>query len=240
MQHDGSATVATEPAKAAIARAFASWQAVRCPTEQEPPAIEVRTSFGDAQCHRHEYNQTDGNANIVMFRDGDWPYTTSALALTTVTFNPSSGDIYDADMEINATVQLSVSESPAPYDFDLQSIVTHEAGHFLGLDHSLDPSATMTAHYTPGTDSFRELSPDDIAGICAIYPPRTRQSCQEEPRQGFSPTCGIAPTSGGSCGFAPQRLGTPRALGGLPVAALLAGTAFRLQRRRRRNRAVSV
>jgi hypothetical protein len=241
MQHDGSRHVPYDEAAAAIGRAFEVWQVVDCPDGGGPPAIRVRTTFGDAACRRHEYNQTDGNANIVMFRDDAWPYTnaTNALALTTVTYNFKTGEIYDADMEVNATQDLSVDEDPSPFTFDLQSIITHEAGHFLGLNHSLDSRATMWSEYSRGSKSFRTLSDDDIAGICAVYPPRTAAACNETPRQGFSPTCGIAPTSGGSCAVAAAGAArSPWSAFALSAACGVAGaTAARRRRKPRRSAA---
>ena len=58
----------------------------------------------DVACRRHEYNAGQGNANIILFHDEVWPYqgTSNTLALTTLTFNTDTGEIYDADMEINA------------------------------------------------------------------------------------------------------------------------------------------
>jgi hypothetical protein len=71
--------------------------------------------------------------------------------------------------------------------------LTHEAGHFLGLSHSPDPTATMKAVYSAASDgtSFRTLEPDDVAGICDVYPPERRPvttSCEN--RHGFSEQCG--------------------------------------------------
>ncbi len=73
---------------------------------------------------------------------------------------------------------------------DLQNTVTHEAGHFLGLAHpcEADPgtatangvpvcsghpemtSVTMFPSASPGEISKRTLAPDDVEGVCAIYP----------------------------------------------------------------------
>jgi hypothetical protein len=72
-------------------------------------------------------------------------------------------------------------------------VLTHEAGHFLGLSHSIDNSATMKPVYDPVRDgeSFRSLAPDDVAGICAIYPPDRKASTDScDNRHGFSPQCG--------------------------------------------------
>ena len=75
--------------------------------------------------------------------------------------------------------------------FDLQSILTHEAGHFLGLAHSPDAEATMAAQYYEGTTTFRSLAADDVAAVCAAYPPKAIdvETCNPIPRHGFSELC---------------------------------------------------
>ncbi|XP_015880385.2 metalloendoproteinase 1-MMP [Ziziphus jujuba] len=60
-------------------------------------------------------------------------------------------------------------ESPTPTDqIDLFWVTLHELGHVLGLAHSADPEAVMFARYTPEAVK-RTLTPDDIAGIQALY-----------------------------------------------------------------------
>jgi MYXO-CTERM domain-containing protein len=54
---------------------------------------------------------------------------------------------------------------------DLQNTVTHEAGHVLGLAHPPFPaSATMWAQAGLREIAKRDLDPDDVAGLCEIYP----------------------------------------------------------------------
>src|ERR1019366_8185381 len=82
-------------------------------------------------------------------------------------------------------------------EYDLGSILTHEAGHFLGLAHTADTSAVMYASYSPGATV---LTPDDVAGICSIYPSDgTRETgagrilagpCNPAPPLGFLTACG--------------------------------------------------
>src|SRR5689334_23648589 len=67
-----------------------------------PPSTKVNPlSLHDAlPISKHEYNQNRGNTNLIVFRDDGWPYegSSNTLALTTVTYNLDTGEIYDADM----------------------------------------------------------------------------------------------------------------------------------------------
>jgi len=59
--------------------------------------------------------------------------------------------------------------APAPGTMDLQTVATHEIGHALGLGHSGVAGATMVASVPDDFTGGRSLSPDDIAGLQAIY-----------------------------------------------------------------------
>lgn len=61
-------------------------------------------------------------------------------------------------------------------EVDAQSIITHEIGHQLGLDHAPRQDATMYAAYLGGTGS-RSLSADDIDGVCSLYPSGVAPEC---------------------------------------------------------------
>jgi hypothetical protein len=204
--------------------------------------------LGPVACAKVEYN-TDtrvGNANVIIFRDDDWPHDdpTNTLALTTVTYNPSTGELYDADMEINTKEhRFTLSDPVAADGYDFGSAVTHEAGHFLGLAHSPDEHAAMFARYALGGTAMRNLGTDDVAGVCSAYPPDgTRATgngliaagaCEPTPRHGFSSTCGDSATS--ACSAAPAGGGAIRwqLLVGAAVAAAL---CLRVRRARTRTR----
>lgn len=196
VQENGSPrrNITWEQADAIIRAAFQQWLGAACTGGTHPSfeMFDLDETAGPIVCDKPEFNKTAPNANVFMFRDDKWPYRgqNSTLALTTITFEVPTGKILDADVEINSyAIDLTTDGRGGS---DLQSIVTHEAGHFLGLAHSIVPQATMNAAYSPGDTSFRSLSPDDMAGICTVYPAnRDAPACsQPSPRHGFSRYCG--------------------------------------------------
>jgi uncharacterized protein (TIGR03382 family) len=146
------------------------------------------------------------------------------VAVTTVTYSVRTGQILDADMELNAAWPPLGTSLPtsAGYYFtcgpvspicstlgqancvywDVQNTVTHEAGHFIGFAHNPDLNSTMYLQAPVGETSKRSLAPEDIQGVCDVYP------------TGKPPlTCGTNP---GGCGC-----GTTGAEGVLGLAAVL-------------------
>jgi hypothetical protein len=58
--------------------------------------------------------------------------------------------------------------APAATDFDMYSVLVHEFGHYLGLDHTNMPNNVMRPFISPGQQR-RTPGADDIAAITAIY-----------------------------------------------------------------------
>jgi hypothetical protein len=247
IQKDASRQVSYDDASLAITRAFTKWTSATCVTDgtqNSRASIDVR-DLGPSECNLVQYNQDFGNQHVIVFRDDNWPHNdvNNTLALTTVTFNPDTGEIYDADMEINTYQQHVTLADPVPADgYDFASIVTHETGHFLGLAHSGDPHATMFAHYQPGSTAMRNLTADDVLGICTVYRPTGERAlggentvgedaCDPTPRHGFTTQCAPQVTKGctGKSAVTPS--------GRAPGAALFAlGLAAAALRRARRTR----
>jgi MYXO-CTERM domain-containing protein len=134
------------------------------------------------------YNQDkpDEDQNVIFFRKDDWGHNRQAVAVTSVVYSRSTGQIFGFDIEINdRDYRFSLDGSSVPgiprpiATIDLQNTITHEAGHALGLDHSDNKSATMYASAPPGETSKRQLHSDDIEGLCTIYRKETAsQICQ--------------------------------------------------------------
>ncbi len=129
-----------------------------------------------------------------------WDYDHVALAQTSLFFVKSTGEILEADLEVNAQdfTWTDVDTDRRRGLQDLQNALTHELGHFIGLDHPCylaDPTSdetdntgqpvpscgdvafdspiratTMFPSADPGDTSKRTLSPDDELAVCDIYP----------------------------------------------------------------------
>jgi hypothetical protein len=249
IQQAASRQISYDDASKGIAKAFLKWTGAACASSDgttSRPSIDVR-DFGPVACNLVQYDQTGPNQHVIIFSDTEWPYDDSSnmLALTTVTYDKLTGEIYDADMEINTHDQtLSVSIDVPTGGYDYESIVTHETGHFLGMAHATDAHATMYAHYSVGMDTMRALAVDDTQGICSIYSPDGLRhvaraaspsgtvpegACDPTPRHGFTSQC---MSSGSACGMSPRRDSRPVA----PVVGVAGWAALIFRGRRRRCR----
>jgi hypothetical protein len=214
LQEDASSQIDLEAARPLVKQAFDAWVLADCGGDR--PAVSTE-DLGDVTCSEIGYDPETKNANIIIFRDESWPYGGNAtLALTTVTYAVDSGEIRDADLEINS-------------DQVTFSIMTHEAGHILGLAHSPSPGATMVVEYPPESVTLRTLEADDVAGICAVYPPGTEAVCDSSPVNGLSDDCAEpaeVEAEGCTCNSS-QRSSS------LPVGGLMLALAAGLRRVRR-------
>jgi uncharacterized protein (TIGR03382 family) len=150
-----------------IVRSFDTWGAVECLADGHALVYDGRTAGATVG---FDPSSPNDNENAVLFVNDGWSHGPGILGLTTLTYDTCSGVIVDADIEMNSGgFSFSVSDVPSFGKTDLANTVTHEAGHFLGLDHSFEPDATMYAKAPAGETSKRDLLPDDEEGLCAIY-----------------------------------------------------------------------
>lgn len=203
----GSNSMPDEAVEEAVNAGFAAWEDADC-GGSETPNLVFKPSAEPSTCRRAEFNNS-GNVNTIAFLDpwvdscagdGDPGYEPLAFAVTIVWFDPESGEILDADMMVNDTEATS-RNAGGPYadcpltgclgnDADLQSIITHEAGHFIGIGHSEDAEATMFASAERSSVSKRTLAQDDISAVCEIYRPGSLDdSCDATPIRGLQLNC---------------------------------------------------
>jgi hypothetical protein len=144
----------------ALAAAASAWSK----SENSCTYLELGTSLSTAPTPL----ATNDGHNSVIFHNSSWchmtasgkcniSYDSSALAVTTDTANTKTGQIYDADVEVNLVdYQWAdvVADPNLAGDMDLQNALTHELGHLIGLDHTcFDPLTSMTG-----------VRPDDNTG----------------------------------------------------------------------------
>jgi len=206
--------------------------------------------------------------NVLVFRQDNWCqqasptdptppcYPTNAMAVTTLFKRISTGEIVDADMEINAVsftwadlVADPTQASSGAVDF--QNTVTHEMGHVIGLTHSCWTSADGPAPLMDNTgnpelacsDSNLPASVTDATMYPAVATSDVeRRTLTPDDQQG---ACDIYPSSKAICGVSsdggcsmggPAESGSGRrwAVGfGAAVGLAFAVAALRRSRRRK-------
>jgi hypothetical protein len=136
--------------------------------------------------------------NSICFDQADSAFTPGVLAFTRVITSDALGEqlggspaatqlgqILDADIYFDPSNAQVTFATPAalptsPQAYDLQSVLTHELGHFLGFSHSAIWSAMMYP-YAPAPGTFNGARPsslqpdaplgdDDRTGLRILYP----------------------------------------------------------------------
>jgi hypothetical protein len=203
----------------AATRAFAAWSAVQ---GAGAPGVVLTEGVADEV----GYREGDDNKSTLRYEPSGYAPAGGALAITVLTFD-GAGRIVDADIVINGggshvfailpdvggTIKSAGHdpEEPGGGSYDVEDVLTHEAGHFFGLAHNDgDGDATMYYATARGETKKRDLSADDEAGFRSLYP---------EPRGAVAAACSTSPIGAAT---PPGLVGA-----GLTAAAILAAARRR-------------
>jgi hypothetical protein len=158
--------------QAAVASAFAAWGA--------PAHVSIASQFSGFT----SADPAGGDAvSVIGFQAR--PDLDRTLGATTFVIDDATGEILESDIFLNSTFAWSAASGGEANRFDVESIVVHELGHFLGLGHTalgetelrpgggravLGKRAVMfPIAYPAGSIADRTLQADDVAGITDIY-----------------------------------------------------------------------
>ena len=156
----GSSQINNDSEFLAVHAAFQAWANV--------PTANVRFNYVGPAVLTAGASDT---VNLVSFSDTTYPWGSGTLAVTLSYFSSSTGIMSEGDILFNPSQSWSTSGESGRYD--IQSVMTHEIGHFLGLDHSGMVSSVMEPFGAQGQVDQRTLQYDDVAGLSEIYPAGT-------------------------------------------------------------------
>jgi hypothetical protein len=158
--------------QSAVNTAFGTWEAV--------PTATV--AFQYAGFTSATPSDDDDGLSVLGFESH--PEMDRTLAATGFTIDFFTGAIVESDIFFNTAFEWSASG--AANAFDLQSVATHEIGHFIGLGTRRSAKRRLQASggrrviaaasvmfpiaFGRGITTDRVLQPDDIAGVSNTYP----------------------------------------------------------------------
>lgn len=177
----GSQDISNEDALASISTAFGTWSAAAC---ADVHVTVAGTTTADLA--------TDDGVSVIAWRENGWAdlgYSPAQIAVTHMEYVHNSAtewSLSGGDIALNGQNFAWVLEGgmPGTEFVDLQTLLTHEGGHFLGLQHPCEvggadgaPACTnlmppTAPTMTPGYfgQLGRTLEEDDVDGICFLYP----------------------------------------------------------------------
>lgn len=121
--------------------------------------------------------------NTVSYGEIDIKGHKNDLALTITFLNPATGRIQESDIVINSKHDFLTHQKldACGGQYDLESVVTHEVGHFFGLGEDTEDDSTTMYYVTRACDiQKRELKEPDRHSMVLLYSTPGDDSAEEE------------------------------------------------------------
>jgi hypothetical protein len=165
----------TRPALLAAMNEWSRWNANVVFRDTGASTAEFAADGKDGSC--------DDGTNLVTWRN----FSPDVIGQAVICFDKTGRVIRDADLALNATQHWErISGEPdSRHSHDLQTIFTHELGHWIGFEDIYSERAsrqTMFGVTDYGETRKRTLALGDVSGLQTAYPCGSGDSC---PRSGI-------------------------------------------------------
>jgi MYXO-CTERM domain-containing protein len=225
---DASLDNAGKHAREAVQLGFGTWIG----SGAKLPSLDFDSTSGA------KFGQVANGKSEVMYGPITLAGHENDLALTVTFSDPRTGEVVESDMIFNSKHPFGIlpyapmstaqsanigNSSGCDQKYDLQSVATHEAGHFFGLGEDFD-SKTATMYYTTGRceTNKRVLQGTDETTMDALYLVGNSQASGND-----------ADSESAAKGCGGARIGQGQTNGSVPMLSLLGLIGFVGWRRRR-------
>jgi hypothetical protein len=169
------ADMTAQDAQVAIRQSLQTWNAEAC---THPRLVDLGLVSGKAPIVRVKGGEVGNDLIIFQNTQAEWladkagVNVNNVIALTTLFFDPSTGEARSYALEMNDwqyDFALLEKQGVPGGAVDLENTLTHELGHVLALDHSESRGSTMFLSAPQGEIAKRSLEEDDRTGLCSLY-----------------------------------------------------------------------